>query len=64
MTKEEMLVGLKAGRTLIQEEWADAAEIQTVDELIADGSAQSTPWEWRDEFQCERRRITAKEAST
>ena len=57
MSKDEMLAGLRAGRTLIQEEWADAEEIRAVDELIAEGKARATPWEWRDGFQCERRRI-------
>jgi hypothetical protein len=60
MTKEEMEIGLAMGRTLIQEEWADKNEIEFVDELIAKGKVKSTPWEYKDNFQCERRRITAR----
>lgn len=58
MTKAEMVAGLAAGRTLIQEEWADPLEIALVDELVREGNAVATPWEWRENFQCERRRIT------
>lgn len=58
MTKEEMATGLAAGRRLIQEEWADAEEIQAVDELVAEGQATATAWEWRDGFQCKRRIVT------
>jgi len=56
MSKEEMRNGLSQGRTLIQEEWADVEEILFVDELIAEGMATATSWEWKDEFQCKRRR--------
>ena len=59
MTKYEMLAGLKAGRALIQEEWADPAEIKAIDELLASGDAVASPWEYKSGFQCERRRITA-----
>lgn len=58
MTREEMEEGFSRGRTLIQEEWAHPQEIAWVDELIADGKATSTPWEYRDGFQCHRRRVT------
>lgn len=58
MTKEEMIEGLKIGRTLIQEEWSSPDEIRAVDELIAEGKCVSTPWEYMDNFQCERRRVT------
>ena len=57
MTKEEMREGLMAGRTLTQEEWADLSEISAVDELIAEGAAVSTPWEYKDNFQCARRLV-------
>lgn len=60
MTKEEMRRGLAAGHTLIQEEWANSQEIEWVDELIAEGFASSTPWEYKDNFQCERRRVIGK----
>lgn len=59
MTKDEMEKGLAAGRRLTQEEWADPTEIRAVDELIAEGKASATDWEYRDGFQCERRIITA-----
>lgn len=57
MTKHEMREGLAAGRVLIQEEWADRHEIEAVDELVSEGVATATPWEYKDGFQCERRRI-------
>jgi hypothetical protein len=57
MTKEEMLEGLLAGRKLIQEEWSDKSEIQAVDELVAEGKAFATKWEYRDNFQCEMRSV-------
>lgn len=58
MSKEEMKAGLQAGRRLVQEEWAHPDEIRFVEELIAEGIAQASAWEWRDGFQCERRIIT------
>lgn len=58
ITKEEMEKGLALGRTLIQEEWSNPQEIIWVDELIAEGKARATPWEYKDNFQCERRRIS------
>lgn len=58
MTKTEILEGLMAGRTLIQEEWADYAEISAVDQLVTEGKATATRWEWKSSFQCERRIIT------
>lgn len=60
MTKDEMITGLQAGRTLIQEEWAAHEEVQCVDELVDEGVATATAWEWRDNFQCRRRIIRAK----
>ena len=64
MTKSEMAEGLAAGRTLIQEEWANSDEIEWVDELIAEGRAVATPWEYRDGFQCLRRRISGAGAQS
>ena len=58
MTKEEMRQGFARGRSLTQEEWAHPSEIQWVDELIAEGAATATPWQYKDDFQCERRRVT------
>lgn len=61
MTKQEILIGLKQGRTLIQEEWADPSEIASVDELVAEGLAQATLWKWGDALQCDFRTVTAVE---
>lgn len=58
MTKEQMEDGFAKGRTLTQEEWANPQEIKWIDELIAEGKATATPWEYKDEFQCERRKVT------
>jgi hypothetical protein len=58
LTKAEMAAGLAAGRTLIQEEWANPQEIASVDELIAEGKASATSWEYREGLQCERRLVT------
>lgn len=58
MTKAEMEAGFARGRTLTQEEWADASEIAGVDELVTEGKATATPWEYKDGFQCERRIVT------
>lgn len=59
MTKDQMRDGFKAGRTLTQEEWAHPSEIAWADELIAEGTATVTaPWEYKDGFQCQRRRVT------
>lgn len=60
MTKEQMREVFHRGKTLIQEEWANPSEIQWVDELIAEGTATSTRWEYKDGFQCQRRRITGR----
>lgn len=60
MTKAEMKEGLLRGRTLMQEEWSQPDEIQAVDELIEEGIAQATAWEYKDNFQCEMRRVTKK----
>ena len=58
MTKDEMRAGFAKGRTLTQEEWADKDEIRWVDELIAEGVATvKAPWEYKDNFQCARRRV-------
>jgi hypothetical protein len=59
MTKEEMRRGLQSGRRLNQEEWSERSEIAAVDELVAEGVAAATPWEYRDGFQCERRVVRA-----
>lgn len=58
MTKDEMIIGLAAGRRLIQEEWADGSEIDAVDQLVSEGKAQASPWQWKDNFQCMRRVIS------
>lgn len=58
MSKEEMERGFAQGRTLIQEEWAHPDEIKWADELIAAGKATASAWQYKDEFQCERRLIT------
>lgn len=58
ITKDEMRAGLASGRTLIQEEWAHPKEIQWVDELVSEGKATATPWEYKDGLQCERRLVT------
>lgn len=60
MTEEEMRAGLSAGRTLTQEEWASPEEIRIIDKLIAEGFAEASAWEYKDNFQCERRRIYKK----
>ena len=56
MTKEETAAGSPRA-ALIQVEWAEVQEIQSVDELIAEGKAVATPWEYKDGFQCGRRRV-------
>lgn len=59
MTKEEMERGFSQGRTLTQEEWAHPQEIAWLDELIAEGKAAVVaPWEYRDGFQGQRRRVS------
>lgn len=62
MTKDEMERGLASGRRLIQEEWADRDEISAVDELVAEGKATATAWQYRDGFQCEMRSVVARAA--
>jgi hypothetical protein len=57
MTKDKMSAGLALGKTLIQEEWANPAEITWVDELVAEGAANAEPWVYDDNFQCSKRRI-------
>jgi hypothetical protein len=63
MTKEEMRAGFLQGRSLTQEEWADPNEIKALDELVAEGIAEATPWEYKDNFQCERRRAWGRVVS-
>lgn len=58
MTKAEMIQGFAKGRELTQEEWAHPQEKQWVDECISEGLATATDWQYRDNFQCERRLIT------
>ncbi len=58
MTKEAMADGLSRGRMLTQEEWAHPNKIRWVDELVAEGKAAATAWEYLDNFQCERRIVT------
>lgn len=57
ITKEEMEKGLAVGRTLIQEEWAHPLEKQWVNELITEGKAEATPWIYKNNFQCEMRKV-------
>lgn len=58
MTRQQMIAGLNAGRTLIQEEWADHREIEIVDALLKEGIAKEEDgWRWHENFQCERRCI-------
>lgn len=59
-----MIIGLAQGRTLIQEEWADPQEVKWVDELIEEGLAEATDWKYKDNFQCEMRRVKRKEDNT
>jgi hypothetical protein len=59
MTKDQMREGFARGKTLVQEEWANSLEIKWLDELIAEGVATlSAPWDYKDTYQCERRRVT------
>ncbi len=58
MSREEMIDGFAKGRSLIQEEWAHPLEKQWIEELIAEGKATATPWQYKDNFQCEMRRVT------
>lgn len=58
MNKADIKQGLLEGRKLIQEEWSDPDTIRIVDELVAEGVAQATPWTYRSSFQCEMREIT------
>lgn len=57
MTRDEMTQGFARGRTLIQEEWSHPDEIKWADELVAEGRASTTTWEYNDNFQCKRRKI-------
>lgn len=58
MSKDEIRAGLEAGRKLVQEEWCNPAEVTAIDELVDEGVAEATPWQWHDNFQCERRIVT------
>lgn len=59
MTKDQMREGFARGKALTQEEWANPSEVQWLDELVAEGVATvSAPWEYKDGFQCRRRRVT------
>ncbi len=58
MEKEDMRRGFAQGRCLIQEEWSTPAEIKAVDELASEGVCDAGPWEYSDNFQCERRIVT------
>jgi hypothetical protein len=60
MKKDEIRAGLVQGWRLCQEEWATDEEIKAVDELVKEGLADVTPWEYSDNFQCERRFVTRK----
>ena len=60
MTKDEMRAGLLRGSILVQEEWAAPEEIRAVGELISEGVTQATKWEWKDNFQCEMRKVEAR----
>lgn len=53
MTYAEMKDGFAQGRRLLQEEWATPDEIAAVDRLAEEGWCDVTPWEYRDNFQCE-----------
>lgn len=44
MTKEEMIIGFKQGRKLVQEETTYQHEIDSVDELAAEGMIIVSPW--------------------
>lgn len=57
MTKDEMKAGFGRGRRLMQEEWASAAEIAAVDELITEGYATTSGWHYSGNHQCEVRTI-------
>lgn len=59
ISKTEMEAGLAAGRRLCQEEWSAQSEITAVNELVAEGKAVASKWEYHDNFQCERRYVTA-----
>ena len=61
MPKDEIAKGLAAGRRLVQEEWCNPQEIAFVDELVAEGKAEASEWQYRDNFQCEMRHVTAKQ---
>lgn len=62
MTREEMEQGLAVGRVLIQEEWAHPQEIAWADELVSEGKATASDWQYHPNYQCERRRITGRPA--
>lgn len=39
MTREEIIEGLRAGRTLVQDGWATEQEVRVVDDLVREGLA-------------------------
>jgi hypothetical protein len=44
MTKEQIILGLKQGRVLCQWEFCSKEEEQWLNELIAEGIAEASPW--------------------
>lgn len=58
MTREELVRGFAQGRSVIQEEWVHPQEKQWIEELIKEGLATATPWQYKDNFQCEMRKVT------
>jgi hypothetical protein len=61
INKEEMERGLKAGKTLTQEEWAHPSEIKWVNELVAEGKATATRFAYNANFQCAVRTVRGVE---
>ena len=57
MSYEQLRDGLSQGRTLIQEEWANPSEIADTDKLIKEGYATADAWRYKDNYQCEMRKI-------
>lgn len=52
MTRKEMEEGFAQGRRLTQEEWAHEQEIKWLDELVAEGKATVTKFEYKANYQC------------
>lgn len=58
MIYDQIAAGFAIGRQLTQEEWAEKSTIIFVDQMIAEGKAVViADWEWKDNFQCERRLV-------